>query len=186
VTPTPVAAPSPVPSAAETVQGSKSKVVRTFSGVNVGKIMKSGSVTGEETRDDSEAAAEVLPETRDQFTQNDLERVWEPMAKKVAATQPNLYNTLTCRPPVLTDEFKVVVTVDNKIQEGEIFHRRGEMLSILRESLNNWGIQIETLIADRPPESRKPYTDQEKFDNLAGQNPVIKKLKDQLNLDIDM
>lgn len=187
-TPPPVAAPATAQpaAAAETVQESKGKAMRTFSGVNVGKIMKSGSAAEGDARDEQDAAAEVLPETRDQFTQTDLERVWEPMAKKVAATQPNLYNTLTCRPPVLTDEYRVVVTVDNKIQEGEIFHRRGEMLSILRESLNNWGIQIETLIADRPPESRKPYTDQEKFDNLAGQNPVIKKLKDQLNLDIDM
>jgi DNA polymerase-3 subunit gamma/tau len=87
---------------------------------------------------------------------------------------------------VLTDGFKVVVTVDNKIQESEIFGKRAEILGYLRKELKNWGIQLETLVTDRPVESRKPYTDQEKFNAMAERNPAIKTLKDQLNLDIEM
>lgn len=161
--------------------------VKTYTGVNIGNLMKPGSGAAAPSKENILAEEpEVLPPDREVFTQHDLELIWRPMAETIAKDSPNLFNTLTCRIPVLTDGFKVVVTVDNKIQESEIFGKRAEILGYLRKELKNWGIQLETLVTDRPVESRKPYTDQEKFNAMAERNPAIKTLKDQLNLDIEM
>lgn len=161
--------------------------VKTYTGVNIGSLMKPGSGSADPAEENALAEEpEVLPPDREPFTQNDLELVWRPMAEAIAKDSPNLLNTLTCRIPVLADDFKVIVTVDNKIQDSEIFGKRAEILGYLRKELKNWGIQIETHVTDRPVESRKPYTDQEKFNSMAERNPAIRTLKDQLNLDIEM
>jgi hypothetical protein len=86
----------------------------------------------------------------------------------------------------LLEDYRIVLTVDNKIQEGDIFNNRPEITRYLRTKLRNTAIAIETVIADKPVESRKPYTDTEKFEALARNAPDIRKLKDQLNLDIEM
>ncbi len=170
------------PDSKETVAG-----VKTYTGVNIGNLMKPGSGSAAPAKENALAEEpEVLPPDREVFTQHDLELIWGPMAEAIAKDSPNLLNTLTCRIPVLTDGFKVIVTVDNKIQESEIFGKRAEILGYLRKELKNWGIQLETLVTDRPVESRKPYTDQEKFNAMAERNPAIRTLKDQLNLDIEM
>jgi DNA polymerase-3 subunit gamma/tau len=159
----------------------------SYSGINIGGLMKPGSETaaGDESKDSS-VEEEVLPSDRETFTQADLERIWEPMASSVSKDLANLYHSLICRTPVLADDFKIVVTVDNKIQDADIFAKRPEILGYLRKELKNWGITLETIISDRPVESRKPYTDQDKFDVMAAQNPAVKTLKSQLNLDIEM
>jgi DNA polymerase-3 subunit gamma/tau len=120
------------------------------------------------------------------FTQADLERVWTEMAGVVAQKLPNLYTTLTCRVPVLHDDNRIVITVDNKIQEGEVFNNRPEIVKFLRSKLSNTSVSIETVVSDKPVEERRPYTDTEKFEAIARNAPDIRKLKDQLNLDIEM
>lgn len=159
----------------------------SYSGINIGGLMKPGSVAEPNPgNSDTSDEEEVLPSDREIFTQADLERIWEPMASSVSKDLANLYHSLICRTPVLADDFKIVVTVDNKIQDADIFTKRPEILGYLRKELKNWGIMLETVISDRPVESRKPYTDQDKFDLMAEQNPAVKTLKNQLNLDIEM
>lgn len=158
----------------------------TFSGINIGGLIKPGAEAGNALKKEIKPGEEVLPPDRTPFSQSDLERVWGPMAVKVSTDLPNLHHSLTTRPPVLNDDYKIVVSVDNKIQYNEIFLKLPEILHVLRTELENWGIQLEIAITERPPELRRPYSDQEKLDALIEKNPAIKTLKDQLNLDIDL
>jgi DNA polymerase III subunit gamma/tau len=160
---------------------------QSYTGLNLGNLMSSGlkSVVNEPAEAD-EAAEEELPEQSEVFTQADLETIWQEMASTIAVKLPNLYTTLTCRVPVLVDNNRIVVTVDNRIQDGEVFNHRSEMTLFLRKRLKNTSISIETVISDKPTEERKPYTDTEKFEAMARNAPEIRNLKDQLNLDIEM
>lgn len=160
----------------------------TYSGFNIGGLMAPDGGAGSRKNENGNKVAEDenLPMDREAFTQADLEKIWEPMAAGISKDLANLYHTLTCRPPVLNENFGVIVTVDNKIQEGEVSAKRPEILAFLRKELNNYGIQMEVVVTDRPSATRRPYTDQEKFEAMVSRNPVIKTLKDQLNLDIDM
>lgn len=158
----------------------------SFSGINIGGLMNPAAGTGNSTDKETKQEEEVLPPDRTPFSQSDLEQVWGPMVDKVSTDSPNLYHSLTTRPPLLHDDYKIVVSVDNKIQYNEIFLKLPEIMPVLRHELKNWGIQIEIVIAERPPEIRRPYSDQEKLEALIEKNPAIKNLKDQLNLDIDL
>lgn len=162
-------------------------VKTSYSGINIGGLINPSSAPAAAGVSEGNAQdEEVLPADRQDFTQADLERVWEPMAAKIGKDLPNLYHSLVCRKPILDEGYKIIVTVDNKIQSDEIFTRRPEILNILRTGFRNWGITLETIISDRPVESRKPYTDQDKFDSMAAENPSLTTLKNQLNLDIEM
>lgn len=160
---------------------------QSYTGMNIGNLMNPGSKnTLNEPGSPGEIKEEDLPVQSDVFTQADLENVWVEMAGAVAQKLPNLYTTLTCRVPVLYDDSRIVITVDNKIQEGDVFNNRPEITKFLRLRLKNTSISIETVISEKPLEERKPYTDTEKFEAMARNAPDIRKLKDQLNLDIEM
>jgi len=159
----------------------------TYTGVNLSGLMGSGDVAASAVSESETTAGEpTVPSMLNAFTQADLESAWKAMAVEVASDHPNLLATLTCRPPLLDGDTRIIVTVDNKIQDGYIFENRPAMVVYLRNALRNTSISIETYISEKPVEERKPYTDTERFDALARNNPEIKKLKDQLNLDIDM
>ncbi len=170
---------------APTPEAPKHAARSTFSGINFGDLVNPASTknkSGEGNEGDKE---EILPPDRTPFTQADLERVWKPMAESVSKDQANLYHSLINRIPFLDEDFKIVATVDNKIQHSEMFLKLPEILQFLRSELKNWGIQLEIIVADRPQESRRPYTDEDKLNAMIDKNPAIKSLKDQLNLDID-
>ena len=108
----------------------------SYSGINIGGLMKPGSVAEPNPGNvDTSDEEEVLPSDREIFTQADLERIWEPMASSVSKDLANLYHSLICRTPVLADDFKIVVTVDNKIQDADIFTKRPEILGYLRKEI---------------------------------------------------
>jgi len=177
----------PSPGSAPTVSQPKNTPTQSYSGMNIGNLMNPGSknlVT--EPAAGAEAVETEMPVMSEVFTQADLERVWTEMAGSVAQKLPNLYTTLTCRVPVLHDDNRIVITVDNKIQEGEVFNNRPEIVKFLRSKLSNTSVSIETVVTDKPVEERRPYTDTEKFEAIARNAPDIRKLKDQLNLDIEM
>jgi len=160
---------------------------QSYTGMNIGNLMNPGS--GNIVNEHSEKIApgeEELPEQNETFTQADLESVWKEMAEKVAYEHPNLKHTLISREPMLHDDCRVVITVDNKIQDEGIFNNRPAIVRFLRIRLRNTSISIETVITDKPVESRRPYTDMDKFEAMARNAPDIRKLKDQLNLDIEM
>ncbi len=175
------------PKIVDPVQVPPATISKSYTGLNVGSLMNQGAKNiVNEPEEKQSAAEEALPEQSEVFTQGDLERVWTEMAVNVARQLPNLYATLTCRNPILNEDNSIVITVENKIQEGEIFNNRPELIRYLREKLRNTSISIVTLISDKPVEDRKPYTDTEKFEAMERNAPDIRKLKDQLNLDIEM
>ncbi|NTW24591.1 MAG: DNA polymerase III subunit gamma/tau [Lentimicrobium sp.] len=162
-------------------------ISKSYTGLNVGNLMNQGTKnTINEPEEKQLIKEEVLPEQSEAFTQSDLEKVWSEMAVTVARQLPNLYATLTCRNPILNEDNSIVISVENKIQEGDIFNNRPELVTFLRKKLRNTSISIETLIIDKPAADRKPYTDTEKFEAMERNAPDIRKLKDQLNLDIEM
>ncbi|MEZ5147311.1 MAG: DNA polymerase III subunit gamma/tau [Bacteroidales bacterium] len=131
-----------------------------------------------------EADAEDLSgKPADEFDQVKLIEAWKTLTESFARDK-NFHSTLTKNQPVLQGKFKVHFAVDNKIQKSEIDDRKLDILPGLRETLNNWQIQLEVIVNENT-EEKKPYTPQEKFNRMADKNPALKKLKDQLDLEID-
>lgn len=183
----PATPPKPEPEKKPVASTQPAGVKPSYTGMNIASLMNPGLKNMvQESGKEQETTEDELPEQHEEFTQADLESVWKEMAQSVARDLPNLLNTLLYREPMLHDELRVVITVDNKIQEDEIFNNRPEITRYLRVKLKNTGISVESVISDKPVESRRPYTDTDKFDAMARVVPEIKKMKDQLNLDIEM
>jgi DNA polymerase-3 subunit gamma/tau len=118
------------------------------------------------------------------FKQEELEKAWTFFSESIAHDSPNLYSTLTKRKPELKEDFKIELVIDNKVQDKEISERKSDILDFLREELANYHIRLETIILENHDKS-KAYFPKEIYINLVETNPSIKKLKDQLDLDID-
>ncbi|MBC8486917.1 MAG: DNA polymerase III subunit gamma/tau [Bacteroidetes bacterium] len=119
----------------------------------------------------------------EKFSSEQLEILWNNYAE-TKKTDKNYYITLTRRKPELKNDNIVELTVDNKVQENELKDKKSEILGFLRKELNNYQVQLNVKVVEHAPND-KPYTPQEKFNRMAEKNPALKKLKEQLNLEID-
>jgi DNA polymerase-3 subunit gamma/tau len=86
--------------------------------------------------------------------------------------------------PEVKEDYTIGLTIDNVVQEKELSDRKLDILTFLRNNLNNYKLQLQ-LTLNKNPENTKPFTPQEKFKKMAEKNPAIKKLKDKFDLEID-
>jgi DNA polymerase III subunit gamma/tau len=117
----------------------------------------------------------------DAFGQNQLEAAWEKFSV-YHQQDKSFYSTLTRRKPVKGEKSTVLFTVDNKIQESELFEKRGDLQGFLRKELNNYEVAVQIMVSENPV-IEKPYVPHEKFNYLAEKNPHLKTMKDKFGLE---
>jgi hypothetical protein len=84
--------------------------------------------------------------------------------------------------PQISEDYKLILEIDNRIQEDLINTIKPELVSWLRKELKNSKIQLLTKITETI-KGRLIYTDSEKFDEMAKKNPQLVMLKQKFNLD---
>lgn len=136
-----------------------------------------------EEEEKSEEAEDITNKAADDFNQEQLDHIWLSVAEKYKGDK-NLYIAFTKHKPIKAKGNLIEFTVDNKIQKKELEDRFMEFIPIIKENLNNYHLQIEIQVT-KIESNHKPYTPQEKFNKMAEKNPALKKLKDQLGLEID-
>lgn len=119
-----------------------------------------------------------------EFSKEQFEKAWTDFAMQFKQESPAVYITLTANMPVIKDSIVIELTIDNVVQEKDINDRKFDILAYLRKELNNYEIQLQTVI-NKNPDNVKPFTPQEKFKKMAEKNPNIKKLKDKFDLELD-
>jgi len=97
---------------------------------------------------------------------------------------PHLYSSLKECIPALKDEFSIEIKLENKLLETDLFQRKVEMLGFLRSRLDNYKVDL-TVKVEENSRKKRPYTDKDKFEQMASKNPALLKLKDELDLEID-
>ncbi len=96
------------------------------------------------------------------------------------------YSALTSYKPVLQADNVLLITVENTVLAKEFNDRRNALLEYLRKELKNDFITTKVVVTEQPSETRKYMNDREKLDAMASQNPNVNKLRDQLNLELDL
>jgi DNA polymerase-3 subunit gamma/tau len=120
------------------------------------------------------------------FTQAELNIAWKQYALRLKANgKDSFYSTLTKKDPVLRDDYTIEMTLLNAVQERDLDREKVDLLDFLRSELNNFSIQLEAEIQEIQ-EDKSLYTSSEKFKHMAQKNPSLLKLKEQLNLDVDI
>ncbi|MBN1985182.1 MAG: hypothetical protein JW761_02700 [Prolixibacteraceae bacterium] len=117
---------------------------------------------------------------KENFTTEDLLKKWEEFTSRFE-DRPNLKSTLS-RIPEMQEDYKLLLNIENTIQENLINSIKPELVSWLRTELKNSKIQLITQITENV-KGRIIYTDSEKFEEMAKKNPNLAILKQKFNLD---
>lgn len=118
------------------------------------------------------------------FTQEELVKVWKKYYDKlIKKGEKSIASILIADEPLLTDNFVVQFTLPNTLMKDQLKQGTPKLLKHLRESLNNYGISLDTQV-NETIEKKFAYTPQEKYNKLKEKNPMIEKLKDRFQLDL--
>jgi DNA polymerase-3 subunit gamma/tau len=172
-----------ITSTQQTVQKSVKKTI-PVGGLSInGLLNKNKQGTQKETGEEKEPRPRTDLPKKD-FTEQQLLETWMKYAKQAKEkSKVNLYATLTSRQPVLKQDFLVEFTIDNLAQRDAIANEKAELMLFLRSELQNYDIQLETIVTKDDSE-KKPYTASDKFKRMAEKNPVLNNLKQKFDLDL--
>ena len=123
-------------------------------------------------------------QSNEPFTQSDLGTAWSEFAERQKESSPHLWAALRNYRPGLLPDWQIEFTLDNKLLAEELGHKKGELSEFLRKKLNNSNIQIITRVAETSKDTR-PYTDKDKFEKMAEKNPLLRNLREELDLEIE-
>ncbi len=117
------------------------------------------------------------------FKPGQLQKVWQEYADRISDKMPTFASAMLKYQPELSEDFRIIFKTDNKIIANDNVNLT-ELLGYLKKELNNYEIELNTQITAKE-ENNKAYTDQEKFEQMANKNPNLRKLKNNLDLEID-
>jgi len=107
--------------------------------------------------------------------------VWNDFAE-LKKTQVAEYHLL--KQPFTFQNNVINLTLTNPVEEPLLHTIKSDLLTYLRDNLNNSLIQLEYQFAQFETR-RMAYTNKEKFDALVEKNPLLKKLQEKFGLDPD-
>ena len=96
------------------------------------------------------------------------------------------YASLTSYKAVLQPDNVLLLTVGNTVLAKELNDRRNLLLEFLRDELKNDFITMQIVVTEQQTETKKYMNDRDKLDAMAAQNPNVNRLRDQLNLELDL
>ncbi len=130
--------------------------------------------------------SEPVEDRTESFTFEHLKESLLRYAESIREDSTLYYASLTSFDPVLEDENVLHMTVGNSIHEKELLNRRNTLLAALRNEMKNDFITLKVTVTEEATENKKYLNDREKLEAMATQNPNVNKLKDQLNLELDL
>ena len=120
------------------------------------------------------------------FTQKDLDASWKNYATKIGLEgKHNLSSILKEKTPIISDDFVLEITLNNKVQEEVLNEEKSNILGFLKKSLINNSIQLNIIIKELEKQEIKAYTPEDKFKEMAEKNPILLEMKDQFGLELD-
>ncbi|MAC96027.1 MAG: DNA polymerase III subunit gamma/tau [Flavobacteriales bacterium] len=140
----------------------------------------------EKAKQQAEAQEAFTSDLREPFTQEQFNEVWSGLAQRIKKSNEEgntiIYSAMIGRPAELKEDFKIHLLVDNKSQAEELNIKKTDIHNYLRKKLRNGAIELEVEII-KNPKLRKAYTAEEKFNELAEENPALLDLRRALDLE---
>jgi DNA polymerase-3 subunit gamma/tau len=133
---------------------------------------------------EDEGSEELLQENV--FSQDDLVIQWRNFAETIQKERPRIYSSLVSHQPLLLDNYKIEVVLDNVSQlEDFIQTIKPELQFYLRRQLENSLLEIFPKIEELEAVKKKLYTKEDQLDYLIEKNPSMNKLKQDFKLDFE-
>jgi len=123
------------------------------------------------------------------FTESDLENAWSTYTSKYEADggESIVVNLLTESKRIL-NEAEIEMTVAYAFDVEKLAGVRLDIVDHLKKVLRNDNITLKINVNEElaTKKEREPFTTKEKYEAMVKKNPMLKKLKDQLNLELDI
>ncbi len=107
---------------------------------------------------------------------------WAAMIEIFSVGHPNLYSTLSASKPRAGNNFEVEIDVKNSDQIKDIDAKKTDIVTLLREKLNNRFIRLKVNV-NPDIENAKPYKSPDIFKHMAERNPALITLKEKFGLE---
>lgn len=120
----------------------------------------------------------------DKIDPEKLIKVWAKMAQS-ESSMPRLATTISQTLPILSGDNQILFKVKNDLQKNWIAqHCKARLVEFLRVNLNNKDISLEIEVTPDEETEEKLYMPQQKADFLKANNPEVKNIVDDLNLEL--
>jgi len=149
------------------------------SSISIKSVLKADQLAGS-------VKADTVKDRNASFTFEQIEVTLLRYAELKKADSALYYAALTSYKAVLQPDNVLLITVGNTVLEKELNDRRNMLLEYLRNELNNDFITMQVIVTEQVSDTRKYMNDREKLDAMASQNPNVNRLRDQLNLELDL
>ena len=116
------------------------------------------------------------------FTQEQLNGVWEQFIETIKKDKPRIYSILKSSNPQKKSIEQIDFTVKNSLQKEAIEKIEAELMTFVSDKLQNNKLKLEIGIVELE-EKQQLYTDSDKYKYLTEKNANLNKLKQQFNLD---
>ncbi|MBO5956947.1 MAG: DNA polymerase III subunit gamma/tau [Bacteroidales bacterium] len=150
--------------------------------VRMGRLGRTStiSITAEEPK-----KAEVVEEVwNNPFTQEQLTAAWNAFVEKYQNNSPVFVAGIKNAEPRMTSPSTVSFKIDNVL----VVKDQNNMYALhehLKNALHNNQFVLKEEVVERPKEVVL-YTDKQKFEKIAGDNPNVANIKESLNLQLDI
>jgi hypothetical protein len=148
---------------------------------NLKNSEKSDPEIEEEVNSDPEAIFE------NDFTQEELELKWKIFADMVQTDRPRIAVSMKTKIPKLEPGFIIQMIFENSdLREDFNNFVKPKLVTFLRKELLNNSLTLNVLLEENGNNGKKMiYTPEEKYMYLSRKNPLLEKLKQQLNLELE-
>jgi DNA polymerase-3 subunit gamma/tau len=144
--------------------------------------------TPDELKKDGELQASQSPGKQQKpISEEFLSLCWNAYSGQIREEKPRMAVTLRNVQPVITENFIIRIGLNN-LDQLEDFNSstKNDLQRFLRRELQNDLITIDSqLIEPSGPTQVKLYTSEEKFKYLNQKNPLLSKMRQELNLELD-
>jgi DNA polymerase-3 subunit gamma/tau len=181
-----VAAPKPAP-----VNPPSTPATSNASGIpKTGGFMKNISLSSAnqpkaQEVDDAPKNIENMP--TDAVTDEAIQKVWMEYAE-MQNQQGNrqMFTTLTMNKPTMKGEFDIELIIHNQAQENLMQEEKTHLMDHLRRQLNNYKLQLTTVIVSLTDESDVAYTNKERYVKMVQKNPDLDDFRKSLGLELEL
>lgn len=123
-------------------------------------------------------------ETVNEFSQDELSRVWRKFVEGYKETSPSFSFAVGKYEPELKENFKINIKLDSPHIANDLINMTA-LLEFLKKELKNTKIELVPVLPEKQERKNVP-TDRERFNELLLKYPGLQELKEKLNLELDI
>ena len=116
-------------------------------------------------------------------TTQSMETAWNEFAAKIKPENTRIFSILTSETPRLEGDTKIVYQLSSVLQKEALQKIETRLLQYLKTALDNANVEIEFVVNENSENTKKAYTNEDKFAQMVLKNPALQTFKQQFMLD---